>query len=397
MKHHDSISTTLTRGELRSVLAVSLIVSLRLLGIFLLIPVFSVSAIKYKNASLLLVGIAFGIYPLVQGLFQIPFGWASDRLGRRGPLLLGLLLFSVGSYFAYLSTDIYQLIAARAVQGSGAVGSVAMAALGDLTREKVRAQAFTIAGISIGAAFVLGILGGPILAAHYGFSALFAILAVLGVVAFLVALVCFPKMKLPTLHRQKEGILALVARLNLRRLYTAALVCSLTLNLFFFLYPISWMEAGVGRSGLWKIYLLVLLPSLVVVFPYIRRAEKKGRLAPVPIIGYVTMISGYFIYLVGGRSEWSLYATAALFFLGYTLYQSILPTLLTQRTPPERRGTAIGFYNLAGFLGASFGGILAGGLYGINPSYPILLGLGLLVLWLFTGLPNAKSDTSNAH
>lgn len=181
----------MTRQETQAVIIVSLIVALRLLGIFLLFPIFSAYAIKYPNATLPLVGIAFGIYPLVQGLLQIPFGWASDRFGRRPILFIGLFLFSLGSLICGMAENITQLILARVLQGSGAVSAVAMAALGDLTRHQVRAQAFTITGITVGAAFMVGLLGGPFLAAHLGFHSLFYLLAALSFFSMLVTVFFF--------------------------------------------------------------------------------------------------------------------------------------------------------------------------------------------------------------
>ncbi len=379
--------TSLTRQELRSVLVVSLIMSIRLLGVFLLLPIFSVYGMEYKGATLPAVGLAFGMYPLVQGLLQIPYGWASDRFGRKRLLVLGLALFSAGSLYAALATDITHLVIARAVQGSGAVGAVAMASLGDLTRPGVRAQAFTITGLGIGAAFVAGLLGGPALASLYGFNVLFLLLAALGFLALLVAVVFYPETVKSGRGRTVTGLSGVLDG-DLKSLYLAALMCSLTLNLFFFLYPLSWKPLGVGSDDLWRIYLVVLLPSLVFVFPYIRRAERRGNLGPAPLVGYVAMAAAFVLYLLGGTHRLPLYVTASLFFLGYSLYQAFLPAFITQRTPQERRGAVLGFYNLSGFIGASVGGMVAGGLFAVDKHLPLLAGLALLGLWLLLGLPS---------
>ena len=161
-------------------IVVSLISALRLLGIFFMLPIFSAYAVRYPGASIGLAGIAFGIYALTQCIFQIPLGWASDRWGRKPVLVIGLALFGLGSIGCGLAQNIFQLIIARMIQGTGAVGSVALAALADLTRPTVRTQAFTITGIAIGSAFMIGILGGPLLAASIGLSGLFYVLAALG-------------------------------------------------------------------------------------------------------------------------------------------------------------------------------------------------------------------------
>ena len=185
-------SHSFTRDEIAPVIVVSLISALRLLGIFLMLPIFSAYAVRYPGASASLAGLAFGIYALVQCVFQIPLGWASDRWGRRPVLVIGLALFALGSIGCALADSIGGLILARALQGTGAVGSVAFAALADLTRPSVRTQAYTITGIAIGASFMIGLLAGPLLAAHIGLSGLFYVLASLGFLSMILAVSSFP-------------------------------------------------------------------------------------------------------------------------------------------------------------------------------------------------------------
>lgn len=377
----------MTRQETQAVIIVSLIVALRLLGIFLLFPIFSAYAIKYPNATLPLVGIAFGIYPLVQGLLQIPFGWASDRFGRRPILFIGLFLFSLGSLICGMAENITQLILARVLQGSGAVSAVAMAALGDLTRPLVRVRAFTITGIAVGAAFMVGLLGGPFLAAYLGFHTLFYLLAALSFFSMLVTGLFFPEIKIEAPKQHGRAFHGFMSHIEIRRIYVAAFVLSFILSLFFFIYPLSWTSLGLDRAQLWRVYLVVSLPSILFVFPYVRHAEKKGKLRLPAAGGWVIIVLGFLVYVANGIQKWGLYMTGGAFFLGYTLFQSLLPAFLTQRVPSEGRGAAIGFYNLAGFFGSSLGGILAGLLYHLNQRYPLILGLLLLMIWVLVGLP----------
>ncbi len=368
----------------------SFIIALRLLGIFLLLPIFSVYAMKYPGATLPLVGIAFGIYALAQCVLQIPFGWASDRFGRMPVLMVGLLLFSLGSLICGFAGNITQLIIARVFQGSGAVSAVAMATLGDLTRPHVRAQAFTVAGIAVGVAFTIGLLGGPFLAARFGFNALFYLLAVLSFLAVLVTGFFLPQIKIERMESLAQRGLRLGGLMNgfkIRRLYLAALILSFVLNLFFFIYPLDWVHFGLNQAQLWRVYLVIFLPSLLFVFPYVRRAEKQGRLWLPVLGGWAFIILSFFVPLVGGSQKWILYTTGAVFFLGYTLFQALLPTFLTQQVPSEKRGAATGIYNLAGFLGSSLGGMITGFLYHSSRVFPLILGLVLLVLWVFIGLP----------
>jgi MFS family permease len=383
-----------SRAEIGPVIVVSLISALRLLGIFLILPVFSVYAIHYPEASLAMAGVAFGAYALTQSILQIPLGWASDRWGRKPILLIGLALFGAGSIGCGLAQTISQLIIARAIQGTGAVGSVALAALADLTRPEVRTQAFTITGIAIGSAFMIGILGGPLLAATIGLSGLFYVLAALAFAAMILAAISFPKENRSIDKESAMAFRPILMHGELRPIFIAAFVLSFTLNLFFFTYPLSWQEMGLNRAELWKVYVIIFLPSALLVFPYMRRAERLGRFRVPIMIGWLAAAMGYAVYLVGAQSDLLLYFSGAAFFFGYSLFQPLLPTFLTKRIPQGGRGTATGVYTFFGFIGSSLGGMLGGVLIHISPALPELLGVTLLVLWYFTGLPTAPETAS---
>lgn len=383
-----------TRAEIGPVIVVSLISALRLLGIFLVLPVFSVYAVHYPEASLATAGVAFGAYALTQSLLQIPLGWASDRWGRKPILLIGLALFGVGSIGCGLAQSISQLVLARVIQGTGAIGSVALAALADLTRPAVRTQAFTITGIAIGSAFMIGILGGPILAASIGLSGLFYVLAALAFSAMILAAISFPKKNRFIDKQPALAFKPILMNDELRPIFIAAFVLSFTLNLFFFTYPLSWAAIGLDRAELWKVYLIIFLPSALLVFPYMRRAERLGRFRMPIMIGWLTASAGYAVYLVGAQSDLLLYASGAAFFFGYSLFQPLLPTFLTKRIPQAGRGTATGVYSFSGFIGSSLGGMLGGVLIHISPSLPEFFGVMLLILWYFSGLPTAPEPAS---
>jgi len=376
------------------VIVVSLISALRLLGIFLILPVFSVYAVHYPEASLAMAGVAFGAYALTQSILQIPLGWASDRWGRKPILLIGLALFGLGSIGCGLAQNIFQLIIARVIQGTGAIGSVALAALADLTRPAVRTQAFTITGIAIGSAFMIGILGGPLLAASIGLSGLFYVLAALAFSAMVLAAISFPKKNRSVDKQPAMAFKPILMHGELRPIFIAAFVLSFTLNLFFFTYPLSWADIGLDRAELWKVYLIIFLPSALLVFPYMRRAERLGRFRMPIMIGWLTAMTGYAVYLVGAQSDLLLYVSGAAFFFGYSLFQPLLPTFLTKRIPQAGRGTATGVYTFFGFIGSSLGGMLGGVLIHIYPSLPEFLGVMLLVLWYFSGLPTAPENAS---
>jgi MFS family permease len=376
------------RAEIGPIIVVSLISALRLLGIFLILPIFSVYVVRYPGATLALAGMAFGIYALTQCIIQIPLGWASDRWGRKPILVFGLALFSLGSLGCALANTVTALIFARALQGCGAVGSVALAALADLTRPAVRTQAFTIIGIAIGSAFVIGILGGPVLAASIGLNGLFYILAALGVLTMILAATAFPKAHPSQQQEAPMALKPILFNAGLRPIFVATFILSFALNLFFFTYPLSWTQIGLEKAELWKVYLIIFMPSVLLVFPYMRHAEKQGRLRLPIVVGWLTATVGYAIYLFGADYDFLLYLSGGAFFFGYSLYQPLLPTFLTQRIPPAGRGTATGLYASFSFVGSSLGGMLGGPLIHISPSLPEFLGVLLLVLWYISGLPS---------
>ena len=375
---------------------VSLISALRLLGVFFMLPIFSVYAIRYPGSTIGLTGIAFGIYALTQCIFQIPLGWASDRWGRKPVLVIGLALFGLGSIGCGLAQTISQLIIARVIQGTGAVGSVALATLADLTRPTVRTQAFTIIGIAVGSSFMIGTLGGPLLAAKIGLSGLFYVLAALGFLAMVLAATWFPRQRQFSEQEPPMALKPILLHGELRPIFIAVFVLSFVLNLFFFTYPLSWTALGLDKTDLWKVYLVIFLPSVLFVFPYMRRAEKRGHFRLPIVIGWFTVTLGYGLYFIGAQYDFMLYLSGAAFFFGYSLYQPMLPAFLTQRIPQGGRGTASGLYTSFGFVGSSLGGMLGGGLLHLSPSLPEFVGVLLLVIWYFLGLPTrAAADSSS--
>ena len=380
----------LNATEYKAVLTVALIMATRLLGIFLILPVFSVYAEKYPGSDLAMAGLAFGIYALAQSILQLPFGWASDRIGRKPVLVAGILLFTAGSVYCALAGTINELIIARIIQGTGAVSSVALASLGDVTRPGVRAQSFTIVGVSIGVAFLMAIVIGPYLAARIGFSSLFYILAGLGALSLLITVFFFPAIKTeneaaPAADR--AGLMRIALMPALRTLFVSSLVVSLLVNLFVFVFPLSWKALGVSDAGLWKVYLITLIPTALFVFPYIKRAEKRGGLTTAAKAAWACIALAFLVYPAGAGYSLVLYGAGMAYFAGHTIMQSLLPAFLTQAVGQEKRGSAAGIYNLLSFFGSALGGMMSGFLYQINPALPLIAGFIIIILWGLFGLP----------
>ncbi|MCY4379221.1 MAG: MFS transporter [Candidatus Dadabacteria bacterium] len=376
----------LNRYELHSVLVIGTIIALRLLGIFLIVPVFSIYAVNYEGATLSSAGVAFGIYALTQSLLQIPFGMASDRFGRKPVIVVGLLIFCIGSVLCAFADNIWELIITRAIQGSGAIGAVAIAILGDCTRNEVRAQSFMLTGIIIGIAFIISLIVGPVLAANFGFESLFFILAALGLVAVFVTLFLFPELPKKKTRNRKEILLKL-REPEVGKILSSTFITSICLNLILFIYPLDWRNIGTEPQDLWFVYLVILAPSALLANAYIRISETRKKLKQATRLGLLFLVAAFSIYLLRASDSITLYLAGAVFFLGYSIFQSILPAFVTQRVSSENRGVLSGFFNLANFMGACIGGMSAGILYETHESLPLIFGLLFLILWRFIGLP----------
>lgn len=381
----------LNRYELRSVLVIGTIIALRLLGIFLIIPVFSIYAVNYEGATLSSAGVAFGIYALTQSLLQIPFGMASDRFGRKPVIVFGLLIFCIGSVLCAFADNIWELIITRAIQGSGAIGAVAIAVLGDCTRNEVRAQSFMLTGIIIGTAFITSLIVGPVLAGKFGFESLFFILAALGLIAVFFTLFLFPELPEKKTRDRKEVLLKL-REPEVGKILSSTFITSLCLNLILFIYPLDWKNIGTGPQDLWFVYLVILAPSALLANAYIRISETRKKLKQATRSGLLFLVAAFLIYLLRASDSITLYLAGAVFFLGYSIFQSILPAFVTQRVSSENRGVLSGFFNLANFMGACVGGMSAGVLYETHESLPLIFGLVFLVLWRFVGLPGSPLE-----
>ena len=381
----------LNRYELRSVIVIGTIIALRLLGIFLIIPVFSIYAVNYEGATLSSAGVAFGIYALTQSLLQIPFGMASDRFGRKPVIVFGLLIFCIGSVLCAFADNIWELIITRAIQGSGAIGAVAIAVLGDCTRNEVRAQSFMLTGIIIGTAFITSLIAGPVLAGKFGFESLFFILAALGLIAVFFTLFLFPELPEKKTRDRKEVLLKL-REPEVRKILSSTFITSLCFNLILFIYPLDWRNIGTGPQDLWFVYLVILAPSALLANAYIRVSETRKKLKQATRSGLFFLVAAFLIYLLRAADSITLYLAGAVFFLGYSIFQSILPAFVTQRVSSENRGVLSGFFNLANFMGACVGGMSAGILYETHESLPLVFGLLFLVLWRFVGLPGSPLE-----
>ncbi|MCZ6578849.1 MAG: MFS transporter [Gammaproteobacteria bacterium] len=372
--------------EKRAAFSLALIYAFRMLGLFMILPVFSLYANNFDGVTPLLTGLAIGIYGLTQGLFQLPFGFLSDRFGRKKIIVLGLLIFAIGSIVAAEADSIYQVIGGRALQGLGAIAAVVMALAADLTREEVRLRVMAFIGMSIGLSFMISMVMGPLLAARYGLSLLFWITGGLALAGIAVVIFITPQPRTQGFHRDTQLSLADVGQIlkntELQRLDLGIFVLHLVLSATFVVFPLVLRDSlSVAEALHWQMYLPVFVLSVLGMVPMIIVAEKFRKTKSMFLLGIAIVLIAE-LGLAGATTyEW-VFAMLVLFFTGFNFLEASLPTLVARIAPADMKGTAMGLFSSAQFFGAFSGGV-SGGLLLASPSYSygFLVLAGLLLVW----------------
>ena len=348
--------------ELRAGLSLAGVFGLRMLGLFFILPVLAVHAGHMRGGDdLTLVGVALGAYGLSQGILQIPFGMASDCWGRKPVLYAGLLVFAAGSFLGMVANDIWTMIAARTLQGAGAISSVAMALAADLTREQHRTKVMALIGSTIGLMFALSLVGAPLLYQAIGMAGLFALNGILCLAAML--LVRFQVPDPGPQVRAAEPASPLRAALldgELLRLNAGIFVLHIVLYAMFVVVPPLVVQAGLALPEHWKLYLPVVLGSFVLMVPAILHADRAHRSKPV-LLGAVLLLCAAeaALALLGGGLA-TLAVLMLGFFVAFNVLEALLPSLVSRMAPARGRGVAIGVYNTTQTLGVFFGGLSGG-------------------------------------
>ncbi|MGV3346716.1 MFS transporter [Enterobacteriaceae bacterium LUAb1] len=377
----------MTPVELRATWGLGTVFSLRMLGMFMVLPVLTTYGMVLQGASETLIGMAIGIYGLAQALFQIPFGLLSDRIGRKPLIVFGLLLFVAGSIIAATTTSIWGIILGRALQGSGAIAAAVMALLSDLTREQNRTKAMAFIGISFGITFAIAMVAGPIITHKFGLHVLFWMIALLASLGILTTLLIVPSSTHHVLNREsgmvRSSLKNVLAEPSLLKLNTGILALHTLLMTSFIALPRQFEQTGVAASQQWKIWLITMLISFITVLPFIIYAEVKRKMKSV-FIGCVTLILIAEIVLWGaGNSFWTLIFGVQLFFIGFNLMEAILPSLVSKESPAGYKGTAMGVYSTSQFIGVAAGGSLGGWiLQSFDAQSVFLFGSMIAILWL---------------
>ncbi|HNQ05306.1 MAG TPA: MFS transporter [Thiobacillaceae bacterium] len=360
-----------------------------MLGMFLILPVFALYARTLPGGDdHTLIGLALGMYGLTQAVLMIPFGMASDRLGRKPVIVAGLLLFALGSFVAAWSDSLAGIILGRAIQGAGAVSAAVTALLADLTREEKRTQAMAMIGGTIGLSFALSLAAGPAIYHWIGVPGMFALTGVLSLAAIPVLLYVTPRPGHSAFHSDAQASPARLGDVlrdtELLRLNWGIFALHAAQMAMFTVVPFALVQAGnLGVEHHWLVYLPVLLGSLLLMVPVIIAGERRGALKPVLLLAVGLMLLAQLGLALSMTLFWGLVAALFAYFLAFNVLEATLPSLISKIAPPEAKGTAMGVYNTSQALGLFFGGFAGGWLAQHQGFFAVFVFCAaLMALWL---------------
>ena len=387
-----SAPDTMTRQELRSSGSLALIFALRMLGLFLVLPVFALEAQHYAGGNdPAMVGLALGMYGLTQAVFQLPLGLASDRFGRKKVIIVGLLVFALGSLVAALADSLMGLVWGRALQGAGAVSAAVTALLADLTRDSVRTKAMAMVGGSIALMFSLALVLSPLLAGWVGLSGIFWITLALTLAGMAAVLWVVPPEPVQHTAMPRGRFADLLAYPDLLRLNAGVFVLHTVQMAMWVAVPTLLVQAGLVKTAHWQVY----LPAVLLSFAALGRLfamERKGQLRSALLLAIVLVLLvqaglGALTLAGGAPSLWLLGAAMLVFFIGFNMLEATQPSLVSRMAPERLRGAALGAYNTLQSLGLFAGGFLGGwlsrhgSLTGVFAATALLCVVWLVVTW----------------
>lgn len=384
----------------KTVFPIAALFSFRMLGLFLLIPVFTLYAADFKGATPALIGIALGGYGLSQGLLQMPFGLLSDKWGRKPIITLGLLLFIIGSFMGALTDSIYGMILARILQGTGAVGSVLIALLADLTPDEARTKAMAVIGMTIGLSFSLAMVISPALSHRYGLAGIFYLTAFLAIFGLLLLHGVIPDPVQERFHGDSETNPALlrsvITNTHLLHLNFGIFCQHFVLTSTFFVLPLI-LKYHIEQKQLtqtWPFYLGIMAIAFIVMIPFIVYGEKKHKTKLIFLGSVLCTVIAQCLLIFTNKHWVSLCLMMLLYFIGFNILEALLPSQISKQAKPNSKGTAMGVYSTAQFLGIFAGGTSAGFLYQWHQDRSIFIANTLLsVLWLLSSLPMKMKST----
>lgn len=358
----------ITLQELKTTLKLSLIFSLRMSGIFMILPVLTIYASSLQEATAYLIGVAIGIYGLMQIIFQLPFGLMSDRIGHKHIIILGLTIFAIGSEIAALTDNIWGLIVGRALQGSGAISSSLIALLLNSVQENNRTKAIAIMGISFGINFAISIILGPVITNIFGLHGLFHNIAILAILAIILTFTVIPTISTHNLNNTKHVNLLIVLN-DLKKIITNIQLMKLNIGVFclhtilmlnFIILPKIMIILKFMPDIHWKIYSVIIFISACVILPCLFHSKIKNNMKNILILCTNILWISELIMLLNAHHRWIFLLGMQLFFISFNLTEAILPSLISQISSKKYRGTTISIYSIGQFAGVGFGGIIGG-------------------------------------
>ncbi len=377
--------------EIKSSIFLALIYALRMLGVFLILPIFAIYAKGLPNIpSLFQIGLALGIYGLTQAIFQIPFGMSSDYFGRKKVIYFGLFLFIIGSLIAGLSSQIEGIIIGRAIQGAGAISAVLTALLSDLTRDEHRTKAMAMIGASIGLTFALSLVISPWLNSLIGVPGIFMLMAIFSFIAVLIIkyLIQEPAeiKKSASLSWQDVGII--LRRFDLNRLNFGIFVLHATQISMFMAVPFYLINQGqLPLDQHWTIYLPVLVLSFICIVPMIIFSERQGKTKQSFLFSILLLLFAQFLFVYLSDDIIGIAISLLIYFVGFNYLEASLPSLVSKLAPIDRRGFSLGVYNTSQSLGLFLGGFVGGLIANYFGYQGTFFFCGLLVLiWFILSL-----------
>ncbi|MBF7064579.1 MFS transporter [Aliarcobacter butzleri] len=383
---------------IKSVMPLSFIIALRFFGLFIVLPVISVYALSLDGANATLVGIVVGGYALTQVVFQVPFGVMSDKLGRKGTIITGLLLFAIGSLICAIATDIYTLMLGRLLQGSGAIGAVVTAMISDLVKEHERSKAMALMGSFIGLAFAIAMLAGPLIGGFIGVPVLFYITMFLALISIYILVKKVPNPPIIThTYNDKLRLSDVLGNTNINRMNITNFLQKALMTFAFLVIPIILTKTyGWEKKELWYVYLPAMIFGLLSMAPAAIIAEKKGKFKEILALGILFFIISYLV--IGFSSSSVVFVIGVvIFFIGFNMHEPIMQSLASKFAKVHQRGSVLGVFNSFGYLGTFVGGLL-GGIMLDNldlSTFSIIIAV-ICVLWgiLILTMPNPSKTKS---
>lgn len=352
-------------SERRAILSLGLLYASRMLGLFMVLPVFVIYGQQLEYANEILIGLAIGAYGLSQAIFQIPFGSLSDRYGRKKLIFIGLIIFFLGSVLAASSENIYGVILGRFLQGAGAIASVLMALLSDLTSFESRTKAMAMIGMSIGVSFTAALIIGPLVAASFGLQGIFWLTALFAILGVFCLYFLVPTPLTITKDRNtrifKDQILDVIKNPELIKLDIGIFSLHLCLTAVFIAVPIT-LQQKLHMPGQehWLVYLTVMVFSFFAMVPFIIYGEKKQQMKRTFLFAISLLMLSAFSFIITQNSFAYFWCSLFFYFMAFNLLEASLPSLVSKLAPAASKGTAMGVYSTSQFLGAFVGGVSGG-------------------------------------